>query len=317
MEEPGSVTMTNENLSIPELLSITDVERQTGIRQGTLRVWEKRYGFPRPLRDLHGDRVYPTVQVERLQAVKRLLDQGHRPGKILSGGAPDVEHFEAPQSDLELLPAEHGHVFSLLLGYRHAELHAYFQSRLLELGLRRFVIECLAPLTTAVGLAWSRGQLPVRIEHLFTQVAASTLHEKQAAVRTSGGGRPKALLATLTGESHALGIMMAEAVMATLQMECIQLGCDTPPAEVTAAARDTAADIVALSFSSYYPCKTLERMLAAIRAGLPASTAMWVGGSGVAVPAVFAPGVERIDTLEAIEPALHRWRSAHVTSPGG
>ena len=65
-------------------VSIAAVERDTGLGKDTLRVWERRYGFPQPLRDAHGERVYPAEQVERLRLIKRLMDQGQRPGALLS-----------------------------------------------------------------------------------------------------------------------------------------------------------------------------------------------------------------------------------------
>lgn len=83
------VSMPDDPHRSADLLPITEVERQTGIRQATPRMWEKRYGFPQPLRDRHGDRVYPSSQVERLHAVRRLIDQGVRPGKIFSGAAEE------------------------------------------------------------------------------------------------------------------------------------------------------------------------------------------------------------------------------------
>jgi len=33
--------------------NISAVERDTGLSKDTLRVWERRYGFPKPLRDCH------------------------------------------------------------------------------------------------------------------------------------------------------------------------------------------------------------------------------------------------------------------------
>ena len=50
------------------MLSIAAVERDTGIGKDTLRVWERRYGFPVPERDVHGERIYPMSQVEKLRA---------------------------------------------------------------------------------------------------------------------------------------------------------------------------------------------------------------------------------------------------------
>ena len=64
--------------------SIAAVERDTGLSKDVLRMWERRYGFPLPERDANGERAYPAAQVERLRQIKRLMDQGHRPGKLLA-----------------------------------------------------------------------------------------------------------------------------------------------------------------------------------------------------------------------------------------
>ena len=65
------------------LLNISAVERETGLSKDTLRIWERRYDFPRPVRDDNGDRAYTMEQITKLRLIKRLLDQGHRPGKII------------------------------------------------------------------------------------------------------------------------------------------------------------------------------------------------------------------------------------------
>ena len=65
------------------LMPIAPVERETGLPKDTLRVWERRYGFPQPDRDASGDRLYPEAQVAQLRVVKRLMDRGLRPGRLL------------------------------------------------------------------------------------------------------------------------------------------------------------------------------------------------------------------------------------------
>ena len=293
-----------------DLLPITEVERQTGIRQATLRMWERRYGFPQPLRDRYGERVYPAEQVERLHTVRRLIDQGLRPGKIFSGAAALEAAVPAPfGSDASAVPAQYRHVFTLLRGYRLSELHALFRHRLLVLGFRRFVIDFLAPLSAEVGLAWNRGELPVRCEHLYAELAGAILHAEQATVRAAGDGWPKVVLATLTGESHALGIMMAEAVMTTLEMDCIQLGAGMPPPEVAAACQETGSDIVAISFSSYFPRRSMLRMVMALREALPPAAALWIGGEGMRGAGLRVPGITVFDSLDTIASALAQWRT--------
>lgn len=298
-----------KDLSSTEVLSITEVERQTGIRPATLRMWERRYGFPQPLRDRHGDRVYPLNQVDRLQAARRLMAQGVRPGKIFSGGAT-LDVAGAAAATATATAAEYQPIIDLLRHYRLAELHSHFQYRLLDLGLRHFVIDFLAPLSTAVGLAWGRGELPVRCEHLYSQLAMSILHAKQAAVRAAGGAQqPKVLLATVTGEAHGLGILMVEAVLATLGADCLQFGSNVPPLEVAAAAAETHADIVALSFSACFARQGALRTVRALRAALPPATALWIGGASAPDGGACGAGVDVFHTLEAIEPALLGWRA--------
>ena len=89
MNSPTPPTALTSPASSDAGLPIAAVERETGLGKDTLRVWERRYGFPRPLRDEHGERLYPPEQVERLHQIRRLMDQGLRPGKLL--GASEAE----------------------------------------------------------------------------------------------------------------------------------------------------------------------------------------------------------------------------------
>jgi DNA-binding transcriptional MerR regulator len=57
--------------------------RITGLRREQLYMWQRRYGFPAPLRDPFGDRVYPPDQVGRLKLIKQLLSEGWRAGAVV------------------------------------------------------------------------------------------------------------------------------------------------------------------------------------------------------------------------------------------
>jgi DICT domain-containing protein len=50
-------------------LSIGEVVRATGVGEAALRAWERRYGFPVPLREPSGHRRYPVEEVERIARV--------------------------------------------------------------------------------------------------------------------------------------------------------------------------------------------------------------------------------------------------------
>ncbi len=59
-----------------ESLSIGDVVAATGVREATLRAWERRYGFPSPRREASGHRRYGGAEVERIRRVVRERDAG-------------------------------------------------------------------------------------------------------------------------------------------------------------------------------------------------------------------------------------------------
>ena len=79
-----------------QLYPIGDSERDTGIGRDMLRVWERRYGFPDPLRNTKGERVYPERQLRRLQRIRRLLDRGMRPGKLLPLSEDALDGLRGP-----------------------------------------------------------------------------------------------------------------------------------------------------------------------------------------------------------------------------
>jgi len=89
--------MNDRTVNTALQLSIAAVERDTGIGKDTLRVWERRYGFPQPRRDGSGDRQYPLDQVERLRVIKRLLDGGHRPAQVVALPIDELDVLARPR----------------------------------------------------------------------------------------------------------------------------------------------------------------------------------------------------------------------------
>ena len=81
----------------PDLdLNISAAERETGLSKDVLRMWERRYGFPHPTRDDNAERRYPADQVAKLRAIKRLMETGMRPGKLIE---QSLEELNLPGTD--------------------------------------------------------------------------------------------------------------------------------------------------------------------------------------------------------------------------
>jgi DICT domain-containing protein len=81
-----------------EALTIRDIARRTGVPEGTLRMWETRYGFPVPQRLPSGHRRYALDDVERVRQVQRDRDAGmSMPAAVerarQAGGEPERSIF--------------------------------------------------------------------------------------------------------------------------------------------------------------------------------------------------------------------------------
>ncbi len=74
----------------PLTLSISAVERDTGLSKDTLRVWERRCCFPTPKRDSIDERTHTVDQDRKLRTVGRLKDGAHRPERPMPVPVEDL-----------------------------------------------------------------------------------------------------------------------------------------------------------------------------------------------------------------------------------
>ncbi|MGB4064515.1 MAG: MerR family transcriptional regulator [Azonexus sp.] len=294
--------------------NIAAVERDTGLSKDVLRMWERRYGFPVPSRDNNGERCYPAEQVDRLRQIKRLMDLGHRPGKLIATpqeelGALTSRRSKPATTNTSGDDGDLGELLALIKQHDAAAYQQAMQQRLARQGLQRFVQDTVAPLTRRVGENWEDGSFEVFEEHLYTELTKRLL--RQAIATLPGGPRgPRVLLTSVPEEQHVLGLLMVEALFALEGAECIPLGTQMPLLEIGRAAEAHQADIVALSFSGAFPPRQIPGLLQQLRRILPAATALWVGGSGVARIAK-SSDAELITTLDDALEALASWRLQH------
>lgn len=315
-----------------EGIGISAVERETGIRRETLRIWERRYGFPQPGRDGAGERLYPAAQVTRLRLIKRLMDAGHRPGRVvlaseaqlqgwLSAPPPSPRRAAATSAQAAALPAADasplaGDIAECMARLKRHDVDGLRQAltqALLRQGLAGAVTQLFAPLTSAVGEAWMRGELQVFEEHVFSESLQLVLRQAlQSLPAPATQPGPRVLLTTLPGESHVLGLLMAEALFSLDGCTCLSLGAQTPPEQIGPAVAAHRADVVALSFSAVLANRAVHDGLSRLRAVLPTAVEVWAGGSNRALASPGRPAHVRVlPGLVQISDEVSRWRAAH------
>jgi MerR family transcriptional regulator, light-induced transcriptional regulator len=302
----------------PITVSIAAVERDTGLSKDTLRVWERRYGFPTPERDAFGERAYPLDQIEKLRVIKRLLDSGHRPGRIVS---LDIDALQSIGESLSptpqrMAPPESGDLrtyIDLIKAHDVVGLRRALGQASMRVGSAALVCDVIAPLNVMVGDAWMRGQLEVFEEHMYTESVNVVLRSAISNTPSAAvNARPRVLLTTFPQEPHGLGLLMAELMLALEGCRCLSLGTQTPIWDIVLAATAHRIDAVALSFTASQNPNYVMNGLEELRQKLPRAVDIWVGGSCPVVQRKTLDGVTAIGDLRSLGAFITGWRAQRV-----
>jgi MerR family transcriptional regulator, light-induced transcriptional regulator len=302
----------------PIAVSIAAVERDTGLSKDTLRVWERRYGFPTPQRDPFGERAYTLDQIDKLRVIRRLLDSGHRPGRIVS---LDIATLHSISESLSPTPQRVGSANTLDLrtymdlikihdvdGLRRALGQAG-----MRMGIAGMVCDVIAPLNVMVGDAWIQGLLEVFEEHMYTESVNIALRTAIAnAPIAPATASPRVLMTTLPQEPHGLGLLMAEAILSLEGCRCVSLGTQTPILDIVLAATAHRSEVVALSFTANQNPNYVVNGLAELRQKLPPDLDIWVGGSCPVLQRKQLDGVTVVNDLRGMGAFIEAWRAQRV-----
>lgn len=296
---------SNTELRLP----IQAVERETGVSKELLRMWERRYSFPNPERDEQGDRIYPQVQISKLRLLRRLIDNGFRPGKIIALEIPELENLlrsrysntleSAPEIEKELLT-------TLKSGDMH-QIRDYLSHQLIRMGLQSFILEFLQYASPIVGDAWMRGEIEIHEEHVYTEQVQNLIRNAIGGLRAPTS-TPRVLLTTPPEENHSLGVLMVEALLRLDNVDAVCFGPLMPVREIVHGVQKNHIDIVALSFSASYPASKAIEFLEEVRFRLPLSVDVWAGGSSLRGSRRSVESVEIFQDLESIRRAVQAWR---------
>lgn len=284
----------------PGLVSIGRLAEATGISPDRLRIWERRYGRPQPVRLASGHRRYSAAEIARLRRVADLLARGLRPGKLLTleDGELEALHLEvtAVGPDFEGLEEFLGWVGD----FSERELASALADVARTMPTRKFLSERVTPLLIEVGTRWADGRLDICHEHFAAGIARDHMAALRAECEAPAGGSP-VILATLPGERHGLALEMLDLITALEGVPSLALGVETPPAEIARAAAETGASAVAISISLAQGGPVAVRALRELRAALAERVELVVGGSGM-----LGRGPRGVRVLRSLE-GFERW----------
>jgi DNA-binding transcriptional MerR regulator len=219
-------------------MSIKDVSRLLGLPIPTIRSWERRYGFPTPLRTAGQHRRYGTEELTQLRALRDEIAHG-RP---VSEAVDIVRESDQKGPHLEVRAR-------LIASWRRFD--ADNAKRLLDEGakadLDALIQLVLLPALREVGHLWQAGKCDVAEEHFATSQARSWLLG-QAFPPPIARRRPgTAILACGPEELHTVGLDAFATLLVRGGIGVKVLGALTPTTSLVTAVQATNAEAVVVT----------------------------------------------------------------------
>ncbi len=251
-------------------LRIRTISRMTGVREGTLRAWERRYGFPRPERSQNNYRSYSREELEAVRRVARLIQDGLSISEAISVVR------SVPVADLPFLERISSRFWSAVMTLDTDAAHRVLAEAESAMEPLQCCDELLMPLLRELGT-----RLDIAREHLASAVIRHRL--RGLIQRLEAGEGPRCVLACPPGDLHEGALLSIALHLRSRGWWVSVLGADTPVEAMTAAVDAVKADVLGLSFVRAWEKAELVALLETL---LPAIGALVVvGGPGVAVHA--------------------------------
>lgn len=156
--------------------SINDLEKITGIKAHTIRIWEKRYEVVQPFRTPTNIRFYSENDLIRLLNISTLNKHGFRISEIVAMSPEEItgkiSDFSGTGADFEY------YVNNLVLAMLNLDADLFekvFSGAILKIGFEKTITKIVYPLLEKIGIFWQIGTINPGQEHFITNLIRQKL----------------------------------------------------------------------------------------------------------------------------------------------
>jgi DNA-binding transcriptional MerR regulator len=211
--------------------SIRDLEKLSGIKAHTLRIWEKRYALFEPDRTDTNIRYYSNDDLKRILNISLLNKNGYKISRIAamreSEIAEKISAINLVRTDNEDL------LDSLIIGMIDMNEDLFertFSSCILKMGFENTILKVVFPFLNRIGIMWQTGSINPAQEHFVSNIVRQKLIvaidgvAKQSVDKKS----PSAVLFLPENELHELSLLFYNYALRTRGFRTIYLGQTVP-----------------------------------------------------------------------------------------
>lgn len=243
--------------------SIRELEKLTGIKAHTIRIWEKRYKVIQPARTDTNIRYYCDDDLKKLLNIAILNRQGWRISEIAKMNKEEIAgkimNFTYNSRDLE---SQIEKMVIAMVDLDESTFDQILSNAIMHDGFEQTIIKLIFPFFEKIGILWQTGSINPAQEHfvsnLFRQkimVAIDNLMipDKQNA--------KKFILFLPEGEFHELGLLFYNYLIKKSGQSVIYLGSSVPLDDLSKTAEVIKPDYLFTAITSALKGTNLENFI--------------------------------------------------------
>lgn len=215
--------------------SIKDIEKLTGIKAHTIRVWEQRYELLTPHRTDTNIRYYDEHHLKFLLNVSLLINSGHKISKVSNLSNDELqkqvrEVYESSEKDFSshAIQAKINSLIIAMLEFDEVRFEKVFNTSLIRRGLENTIIEVIEPFVHRMGLMWRTGEVNNAQEHFIYYLVRQKIMVAIDALPLANPNEEKYVLFLPESEFRDLLILFSVYIIKSRGKRVVYLGQDVP-----------------------------------------------------------------------------------------
>ena len=234
--------------------SIKDLERLSGIKAHTIRIWEKRYGLLKPSRTDTNIRHYSDDDLKRILNVSILNRHGIKISHIASMDESELTEkiviISRDVSDYESLIEN---LVVSMVDMDNEKFEKLLSRSIMQIGFEDTILKIVYPFLEKIGILWQTGAINPAQEHFITHLIRQKIIVGIDSVIPANHPSPKHFLLFLPeGELHELGLLFYSYLLQKRGHKVTYLGQWVPMADMASASTVLNADFLLTSIVAVY-----------------------------------------------------------------
>ena len=259
--------------------SIRDLERLTGIKAHTIRMWEKRYGLIEPERTDTNIRTYCDVELKKLLNISILNRNGFKisriatltPEEIINNITKLNNNTSDTESYLENLALA-------MIDYDEQKFEKILSRAILQMGFEDTIIHIIGPFFIRIGIMWQTGSINPAQEHFISNLIRQKLFVAIDSLMPEDSANKKTFLLFLPeGEQHELNLIFSNYMLRKRGHKVIYLGPNVPFNDLNEVDKIKPSDYILTSFVTSISNTRLKEYLQKLSSSFPHKT-IYVSG---------------------------------------